>query len=404
MPVPAPFDGISYNVPLTGELNWGGLGGAGTAVNDLLIALASKAALKTTQKQTVRTATSSPDSVQTTDAIVIYKLTVPGTVASTLPTGVANQIFYIVDGTGDAATNNITIGTTGGQTINGVSTYVIKKNRESVVFVFDGTEYKAISSHVGLGASNTVLTDNGWSLIANANVSGSAAIAYSKLALTNSILNADINTAAAIAYSKLNLTGSILNADINGSAAIAYSKLNLSGSIVNADINGSAAIAYTKLNLANSIVNADIASGAAISGLKISPSFGTQNVAFTGYEELGQIATPSAPSAGFNRLYAKSDGKLYYQSPSSGELQIADSGGGVDTTSNQTIDGQKTFVKGFITNEAITSGFTLASGVVDLYPIMNISSGQTVTVNGSFFARIVKGSGSVAGSGSIYVL
>ncbi len=61
------------------------------------------------------------------------------------------------------------------------------------------------------------------------------------------IVNADISASAAIAYSKLSLGTSIVNADINGSAAIAYSKLNLATSIVNADINASAAIAVSKL-------------------------------------------------------------------------------------------------------------------------------------------------------------
>ena len=51
------------------------------------------------------------------------------------------------------------------------------------------------------------------------------------------IVNADINASAAIAYSKLALTGSIVNADVSASAAIAYSKLSLTGSIVNADIS-----------------------------------------------------------------------------------------------------------------------------------------------------------------------
>lgn len=83
--------------------------------------------------------------------------------------------------------------------------------------------------------------------IANANVSGSAAIAYSKLALTGSIVNADINASAAIAYSKLALSASIVNADIAAGAAIAYSKLNLSASIVNADIASGAAIAFSKM-------------------------------------------------------------------------------------------------------------------------------------------------------------
>lgn len=41
--------------------------------------------------------------------------------------------------------------------------------------------------------------------------------------------------------------GAIVNADINASAAIAYSKLALTGSIVNADISASADIAMTKL-------------------------------------------------------------------------------------------------------------------------------------------------------------
>lgn len=61
--------------------------------------------------------------------------------------------------------------------------------------------------------------------ITNAEISNSAAIAYSKLALSNSIVNADINASAAIAYSKLSLTNSIINADISTTAAIEYSKL-----------------------------------------------------------------------------------------------------------------------------------------------------------------------------------
>lgn len=106
--------------------------------------------------------------------------------------------------------------------------------------------------------------------ISNNEINSSAAIAYSKLALSGSIVNADIASGAAIAYSKLSLSGSIVNADISASAAIDYSKLSLANSIVNADISASAAIAYSKLSLSNSIVNADIASGAAIAYSKLS--------------------------------------------------------------------------------------------------------------------------------------
>src|SRR6185436_12110291 len=59
-----------------------------------------------------------------------------------------------------------------------------------------------------------------YSPIVNSDVSAIAAIAYSKLSLTNGILNSDINTGAGIAYSKLNLSGGILNTDINLLAGI----------------------------------------------------------------------------------------------------------------------------------------------------------------------------------------
>jgi hypothetical protein len=116
--------------------------------------------------------------------------------------------------------------------------------------------------------SGTVLV-GGNANIVNADVSVSAAIAYSKLALTGSVVNADIGASAAVAYSKLALTNSIVNADIASSAAVAYSKLNLSNSIVNADIASGAAVAYSKLALSNSIVNADISSSAAIADSKL---------------------------------------------------------------------------------------------------------------------------------------
>lgn len=106
---------------------------------------------------------------------------------------------------------------------------------------------------LALGTANTVLrmkSDGSgyeYAKVQNANVDDSAAIAYSKLNLSGSVVNADINASAAIAYSKLNLSGSIVNADISASAAIAYSKLTLTGSVVDADIGASAAIARTKL-------------------------------------------------------------------------------------------------------------------------------------------------------------
>ena len=73
--------------------------------------------------------------------------------------------------------------------------------------------------------------------ITNTQISSSAAIAYSKLNLTNSVVNADI-TANAVTTSKVAdgtvtsakiFDGTIVNADINASAAIALSKINITG-------------------------------------------------------------------------------------------------------------------------------------------------------------------------------
>lgn len=69
-------------------------------------------------------------------------------------------------------------------------------------------------------------------------------------ASSNSLLNianASISATAAIAYSKLNLTGSLVNADVASGANIAYTKLALSNSIQNSDVNVAAAIARSKL-------------------------------------------------------------------------------------------------------------------------------------------------------------
>lgn len=88
-----------------------------------------------------------------------------------------------------------------------------------------GSYITALTGNVVATGPGSVTATIQSGVIVNSMVSASAAIAYSKLALTGSIVNADVNASAAVAYSKLNLTGSIVNADIGASAAIAFSKL-----------------------------------------------------------------------------------------------------------------------------------------------------------------------------------
>jgi hypothetical protein len=88
--------------------------------------------------------------------------------------------------------------------------------------------------------------------IVNADINSSAAIAYSKLALTgtitssditnDTIVNADINTAAAIAATKIAGTA-VTQAD----TGTVTSTMIANGTIVDADVNASAAIARTKI-------------------------------------------------------------------------------------------------------------------------------------------------------------
>ena len=86
--------------------------------------------------------------------------------------------------------------------------------------------------------------------------------AWTLITLTQTVIPSNSVTSSSI------VNDSIVNADINSSAAIAYSKLALSNSVVNAHINSSAAIAATKISgtaIVQSIVDAkgDLIAGSA---------------------------------------------------------------------------------------------------------------------------------------------
>lgn len=244
-----------------------------------------------------------------------------------------------------------------------------------------GWRNNANSGNLLLSVSSDALQFNGVNvlisgLIVNADISASAAIAFSKLAALTSgniLVGNASNVATSVAMSgditisnagvTAIASGVIVNADVNNSAAIAYSKLNLSGSIVNADVNASAAIDFSKLatltagnvllgnasNVPTStalsgditvnssgvtaissgvIVNADVNASAAIAGTKISPAFGNQIVSGDREFQFTQIATPGAnPSSGKMFLYPKSDGNFYKLDSAGVEVQVGSGGG-----------------------------------------------------------------------------
>jgi hypothetical protein len=91
----------------------------------------------------VRIALVSPDTLLATDSIVSYQLTVPGAVAVALPAGITGTVYYIKDGTGDAAANNITITPAAG-TIDGAATATINSNFGAVTLAYTGAKWEII--------------------------------------------------------------------------------------------------------------------------------------------------------------------------------------------------------------------------------------------------------------------
>ena len=155
---------------------------------------------------------------------------------------------------------------------------------DAIVFQTSALERIRITSLGGIsfgatgtnfGASNQLLISAGnlppsWGLVANVNVSASAAIAYTKLALGTSIVNSDISATAEIAYTKLNLDLSVVNADISATAGIVDTKL---ATISTAGKVSNSATTATNANTASAIVARD-ASG--------NFSAGTITAAFSG--------------------------------------------------------------------------------------------------------------------------
>lgn len=116
--------------------------------------------------------------------------------------------------------------------------------------------------------------------------------------------------------------GLIRNKDISASAAIAYSKLNLTDSIVNADINSSAGIANSKL--ASMLTEHFKCRTSATTGTPEDCN-ATQSAAIVGKApQLWRLqdASPSAPAAGSVHVYAYSDGNLYKKDSTGAVVQI----------------------------------------------------------------------------------
>ena len=177
MPITKTFNNTSYSIPLEGELNW-------ATLSSFLVALADYSQTINKQKVGMRVAIATPVTVlATTDCVIVTDLTTPGVVAVNLPSGVSGQVFTVVDGKGDAGTNNITITPAAG-TINGAATYVIDSNRAGVSLAYNGTSWTVIAEFISAGdiprnqiasgtASHVVINDGSGDLSSEAQLAAS---------------------------------------------------------------------------------------------------------------------------------------------------------------------------------------------------------------------------------------
>ena len=111
---------------------------SGTGANTVTITANGLAA------EPVRIATTTPDTVLATDSIVSYQLAAPGAVAAALPAGVTGTVYYLKDGTGDAATNPITITPNGAETIDDAATATSNTNYGALTLVYTGAKWEII--------------------------------------------------------------------------------------------------------------------------------------------------------------------------------------------------------------------------------------------------------------------
>ena len=146
MAISKTFNNTTYSIPtLRGE------NGYENTLSQYLQALADNAATTTFNKQAVRKATATPVTVSaSTDCTIIVDLAVAGATTVNLPPGADKQIFVIVDGKGDASTNNITIDANGSETVEGSLTKVIRLNRECLVLQYSSSagDWKVIGGYV----------------------------------------------------------------------------------------------------------------------------------------------------------------------------------------------------------------------------------------------------------------
>jgi len=236
--------------------------------------------------------------------------------------------------------------------------------------------------------------------------------------LTNKTINAANNTVTGITSAMIT-DGTIVNGDISASAAIAYSKLALTGAItssdiandtiVNADINTAAAIAATKIAgtavtladvgtvtgtmiASNTIVDADINSAAAIAWTKIAPS---STVSAT---EVGYLAgTTSAIQTQINSKLSTSTASSTYAPLASPALTGVPTAPTAAAGTNTTQVATTGFVSTAVSNLVASAPSTLDT-LNELAAALGNDASFSTTVTNSIAAKLPLAGGTMSGA------
>lgn len=142
--------------------------------------------------------------------------------------------------------------------VNG-STFTINKTTSGKIILQaeDASGNQTFTLPASYGTSNQVLSTNGSGTLSWYSVQplDEDLTAIAGITETSGFLKKTAANTWSLDTSAYTVSGSILNADVSATAAIAYSKLALTGSIVNADIAANAAIAVSKLASSSLTVN-----------------------------------------------------------------------------------------------------------------------------------------------------
>jgi len=420
------WNNTSYSIPAAGEINW-------SSLSNFLIALGGGAGQPGAQVSgkaqkvgmRVVTAAGTVTVSDVDDCVVEIKKTSGAATLVSLPAGVAGRIFMIVDGKGDAASNNITISPNPPETIMGASNYVMNVNKSAVIIGYDGSDWKIIATYEGASipdsrlatistagkvanSATTAASANTASAIVARDASGNFSAGTITANLSGNATTATSATTATTATTAANISGSNFTNDIANvgnsmtvsyvggktSSAIATSvndtvaatNLNTASTIVKRDASGNFSAGTITANLsgnattATSTTNFSGSLSGDVTGTQSSTAISDSTVtgkALTGFVSgAGTVSATDTILQAFNKI----DGNVAGKEPTI--TTLAASKGGLATNASA-FTGVVKANSGTFSAAALVNADVSASAAIDHSKLANITAGSVLLGNAS---------------------